>query len=667
MRAGASACQLSTTAVPRGPVINHHNQSSHNSSHSGKPDRANMSQPHHVPWLLAFLTCSYQPWCCVAAYQLQWGDRVVIAASSDTSNTASCGWYGCQVATVTTSQYLEFTNGGSDPQAFYLRPMAGASGDGCIRYNDRVVIAQTSQSGSDGCGLYGCRVSKMDGPDNRMYFRAGGANPGGFYFRPPGAPGPSDCIEYGGQVVIACTSQNWDTFNCGLYGCRVAGHGCLTSVERQPILRFWHGDCSKDMRSRGGYSRYYLRPPLNWTNPPQTPPLPPPPMPPTPPPWWPPSPGPPPCLPPAPPYPPCLPPLPPLFPLPPMQPPLHPAVSCFGVCYGNCANDQSPPPTSPPHAPPPLPPPFAPLPPLSPPSPSPPSPRPPSSPPPLPSPPSPPPTPPAPVDAHAIAEGTSCAANNATEEIGSGVAGNGGLTGSGDLGSGDPGSGWPSDEPRHVPSELACRQAAYNATGPPALEACFAFAPASGSCVICGSCIATTPALGFRLYRLTWHYSPPSPPATPPLSPPPPLAPPPPAPPSPPLPPAPPLSPPPPQAPPPLRVASLSFSSDLVARTLTKSAVGGTEDLSFALRIAGTTWPPEGLAWQAVAHFPSGEPIPWLELPTATGIFEPNITLIELGCARDTLLRVLPANHSFALTRLTDVDAPASPPLTYDL
>ena len=192
---------------------------------------------------------------------ISYGDQVVIAYTDSTNNTSNCGWYGCRVAYLnSTDQIMKFGHGSSNQSAskgFYLRPPSDSTksnGDN-ISYGDKVVIVYTDDPGeTSNCGLYGCSVAYMNATDKIMKFLPGSTiqdSDKEFYLRPPSdsTKTTGENISYDDQLVIAKTSSSNNTSNCGWYGCRVA---YMTLDDK--IMRFGHGS-TNESASRGFYFR----------------------------------------------------------------------------------------------------------------------------------------------------------------------------------------------------------------------------------------------------------------------------------------------------------------------------------------------------------------------------------------------------------------------------
>jgi hypothetical protein len=90
-----------------------------------------------------------------------------------------------------------------------------------VRFGDRIIISTGSQvTRTQNCGLYGCRVGQMSGPDNYFGFNHGKENPRAFYVRPWSHNKKNrDCVSYGNRVVIAASPEPGWTSNCGYFGC----------------------------------------------------------------------------------------------------------------------------------------------------------------------------------------------------------------------------------------------------------------------------------------------------------------------------------------------------------------------------------------------------------------------------------------------------------------
>jgi len=140
---------------------------------------------------------------------VNYGDKIVIAHSSD-GGYAEEGWYGNEVGEVNDYKVMAFAAGGTSPSSFYLRPPAGSSISGCIRYGDRVVIASSAQADNSGrCGWYGCNVGKV--LHEIVQFASGGDDPESFNV----LPGPEsssqlargDCVSLDDQVAFASSAE----------------------------------------------------------------------------------------------------------------------------------------------------------------------------------------------------------------------------------------------------------------------------------------------------------------------------------------------------------------------------------------------------------------------------------------------------------------------------
>ena len=200
--------------------------------------------------------------------KINYGDRVVIAYSSNTNNTGHCGWYGCKVATIDNHssqnglRVLKFGKG-NDQEArkgFYLRSFNNPNKTGPIKYGDKIAIAYTGNNGFTwDCGWYGCRVAKMEtSPNNEHYMRfVRGLQAEPFYLRHPTNSSKNGTdIRYGDQVKIAYTSDsamrapNSSGYSCGLYGCRVARMKSVSLVDdgqqvTRDLMKFNHGNSAQ--------------------------------------------------------------------------------------------------------------------------------------------------------------------------------------------------------------------------------------------------------------------------------------------------------------------------------------------------------------------------------------------------------------------------------------
>ena len=192
---------------------------------------------------------------------INYGDRVVIAFSNDTDDTAECGWYGCKVATIDkpSSQnglrVLKFGNGNQDyaSEGFYLRSFNDSNKTGPIKYGEKIAIAYSGNSGdTPNCGLYGCRVAKMEtSPKDEHYMRfVHGNDAKPFYIRPTDPTKNGTDIRYGDEVKIAYTDHGYNTTNCGWYGCRVARKASVAldddgQPETRDLMRFNHGNSAQ--------------------------------------------------------------------------------------------------------------------------------------------------------------------------------------------------------------------------------------------------------------------------------------------------------------------------------------------------------------------------------------------------------------------------------------
>ena len=181
--------------------------------------------------------------------RIRYGDRVVIAKSSENNKTDNCGWYGCRVAKMDKDKPYKMLlkHGYGAPNGFYFRaPVSGNKKDGdIIKYDDQIVIAYSKEKDdSSNCGWYGCRVASIDGKtasDSYMKFGHGDKSPQPFYIRPPinGDKKSGEAVNYDDNIIIAKSSENNKTENCGWYGCRVASISGTKASDS--YMSFEHG------------------------------------------------------------------------------------------------------------------------------------------------------------------------------------------------------------------------------------------------------------------------------------------------------------------------------------------------------------------------------------------------------------------------------------------
>jgi len=95
---------------------------------------------------------------------IEYGDEVVIAASTNRGRTSDCGWYGCQVAAIDGKQRIVFKPGGESPQTFFVRPSpTNFKASGCLAFGGGFVLAVSEQKRfKQPCGWFGCRVAFID-------------------------------------------------------------------------------------------------------------------------------------------------------------------------------------------------------------------------------------------------------------------------------------------------------------------------------------------------------------------------------------------------------------------------------------------------------------------------------------------------------------------------
>eukprot|EP00931_Biecheleriopsis_adriatica_P052612 TRINITY_DN30641_c0_g1_i1.p1 TRINITY_DN30641_c0_g1~~TRINITY_DN30641_c0_g1_i1.p1 ORF type:complete len:323 (-),score=31.03 TRINITY_DN30641_c0_g1_i1:129-1097(-) len=149
--------------------------------------------------------------------------------------------------------FLDRGAAGCSVSNFFLRPPAGQTRSGCVKYGDDIVLALTANAGkTENCGYYGCRVAKMVDYTKAgclhaeqsqtfgiMKFDHGSDSPMSFYLQPPPGSGlQGQCIKQGDPVVLAQTANVGHTDNCGWYGCRVA---TIDTVSGWPYMVFTHG------------------------------------------------------------------------------------------------------------------------------------------------------------------------------------------------------------------------------------------------------------------------------------------------------------------------------------------------------------------------------------------------------------------------------------------
>eukprot|EP00927_Polykrikos_kofoidii_P054491 TRINITY_DN48902_c0_g1_i1.p1 TRINITY_DN48902_c0_g1~~TRINITY_DN48902_c0_g1_i1.p1 ORF type:complete len:1428 (-),score=254.43 TRINITY_DN48902_c0_g1_i1:69-4352(-) len=121
---------------------------------------------------------------------VEFNKQIVLARSSDPDKTKPCGWYGCKVVTLDGQNKGVLKKGGDDPTKFWVRapPTADGLAEGCIRFNDAIVLAVDDEEGKqERCGWYGCRVAGMTGQTSRMTFSPGRNRPSALFVRKPAA------------------------------------------------------------------------------------------------------------------------------------------------------------------------------------------------------------------------------------------------------------------------------------------------------------------------------------------------------------------------------------------------------------------------------------------------------------------------------------------------
>eukprot|EP00928_Gymnodinium_smaydae_P000315 TRINITY_DN10117_c0_g1_i4.p1 TRINITY_DN10117_c0_g1~~TRINITY_DN10117_c0_g1_i4.p1 ORF type:complete len:1357 (-),score=309.77 TRINITY_DN10117_c0_g1_i4:1162-4926(-) len=140
-----------------------------------------------------------------------------------------CHAQGCYFGMLNKERGLEFTTDFEKKAFFYVRPPADSSLQGCVRWNQGIVLANSEDKGrSAGCGWYGCLVAYLGG-GSEMLFDQGRENPATFNVRVLPEPGvtpkdgdPSDaCVQPGEEVVLAMSNDKGYT-KLGWYGGGVA-------------------------------------------------------------------------------------------------------------------------------------------------------------------------------------------------------------------------------------------------------------------------------------------------------------------------------------------------------------------------------------------------------------------------------------------------------------
>lgn len=160
----------------------------------------------------------------VTERELQWGDQVFIAGSSDNGYSSNCGWYGCRVGFMDDDRALDLSHGLDDPTSFYLRQDPFESyGDTCVEWGDKVVLAYSADTAeSSNCGWYGCRVAMLNDDQDGLKFGHGSDEPTSFYIRSAADESASGCVSSTDEVLLAYSAEDYQTSDCGWYGCQVA-------------------------------------------------------------------------------------------------------------------------------------------------------------------------------------------------------------------------------------------------------------------------------------------------------------------------------------------------------------------------------------------------------------------------------------------------------------
>ncbi|TCS42372.1 hypothetical protein [Reinekea marinisedimentorum] len=205
----------------------------------------------------------------IAERDLQWGDQIFIAATGDNNYDSDCGWYGCQVGYMDDDKALQLASGNDDPDSFYLRQDPDESyGASCVEWGDKLVLAYTADTyETNSCGWYGCRVAELNDDASGLQFSHGGDDPASFVVRPPAGETASGCVSTQDEVVLAYSTQAYETSNCGWYGCRVVQYDGSDLVvahgDDDPsgvYLRSWE-QAFEDYE----YEAPYQRDPRSWT------------------------------------------------------------------------------------------------------------------------------------------------------------------------------------------------------------------------------------------------------------------------------------------------------------------------------------------------------------------------------------------------------------------
>lgn len=140
---------------------------------------------------------------------VQFGHKVVLARSKETKRTQSCGWYGCQVASMGGGGEMAFSKGLDEPTAFFVRPVPSEEEppDGqCVKFGDQVVLAMSHENERmEKCGWYGCAVAGFDKDELKMKIQPGGMVPSGFFVRsaPPAVVSTVDSACEAQGVIVA--------------------------------------------------------------------------------------------------------------------------------------------------------------------------------------------------------------------------------------------------------------------------------------------------------------------------------------------------------------------------------------------------------------------------------------------------------------------------------
>jgi hypothetical protein len=104
---------------------------------------------------------------------LNYGDNILLTTSTEpmTGGSSNCGPYGCRVSTYDEgSRRITFDHGSSAvKKALYIRPKEVNKDRTPVRYGDLVTLANSADAKeTSSCGLYGCRVLRLDGKKDKF-------------------------------------------------------------------------------------------------------------------------------------------------------------------------------------------------------------------------------------------------------------------------------------------------------------------------------------------------------------------------------------------------------------------------------------------------------------------------------------------------------------------